>query len=132
MKTQIFGSCWLNAGRNFQISIIHLKRKSKIFVLYKFSFLHYVNNLWVPIEMKPALNDHESYDVNSFLLITNLILFFFIKWSLTSQKFTVCFLWEQKYLFIWPLLVNEWNIPQNFFQIILDVFFSNVPTIRRF
>ena len=44
------------------------------FFLYKFSFLHYLNNLRVPIGIKPAPGDHESDDENSFLLLTNLIL----------------------------------------------------------
>ena len=60
-----FGSSWLNAGSNCQ-------RKKYIF-LYKYSFLHYLNNLRVPMGKKPAPRDHESDDQNNILLLTNSI-----------------------------------------------------------
>ena len=46
-----------------QLLIIHLKRTKTI--LYKYSFLPYLNNLWFPIGKKPVLGDHESYDVTA-------------------------------------------------------------------
>ena len=71
----IGGSSWLNEGHNFYNSIIH-NWKNSIF-LYKYSFLPYLNSLWVPIEKKPTLAEHDLDNKNSFLLLTNLIPFVF-------------------------------------------------------
>ena len=71
----IYKSVQISCRTQFsQLFIIRLKRKYKIFFWYKYSFLSYLKNLWVPIGIKPAPGDHESDDENSFLLLTNLIL----------------------------------------------------------
>ena len=73
-------------------NLYRLKRKYQILSLYKFSFPHYLNNLWVPIGMKSVHCDHESDVTNSSLLLTNLVPYSLLdlvfKWNSCISKFS--------------------------------------------